>query len=166
MKTSTETEFLNIKQAAAFLNVSEVSLRRWTNDGSLPCLRIGAKRERRFLRSDLIAFMAQEGTPSSLDGVSSMPSSGVVLEGIPIAPGSHLCTVYRNELGHLKLAVPFLTDGLAEGQVCFLLGRAVSRQESLDRLRQVRPKVAADIAASRLTLSGGSPSSRTTPTAI
>ncbi len=158
MKTSVETEFLNIKQAAAFLNVSEVSLRRWTNAGTLPCLRVGAKRERRFRRADLIGFMAQDGTPSALSGTSSTLSSGVVLEGIPIAPGSHLCTVYRNDLGRLKLSVPFLADGLAAGQVCFLVARAASREKILDRLRQVRPKVDADIAAGRLILSGGSPS--------
>ena len=158
MKTSTETEFLNIKQAAAFLNVSEVSLRRWTNAGTLPCLRVGAKRERRFRRSDLIAFLTQDGTPSSPAGASGMPSSGVMLEGIAIAPGSHLCTVYRNDLGRLKLSVPFLADGLAAGQVCFLIGRASTREQILDRLREVRSKVDADIAAGRLILSGGSPS--------
>ena len=39
---------LNIEQAAHFLNVSETSLRRWTNDGRLACLRVGRRRERRF----------------------------------------------------------------------------------------------------------------------
>ena len=42
------TELLNIKEAAAFLKVSEASLRRWTNAGKLACMRLGAKRERRF----------------------------------------------------------------------------------------------------------------------
>lgn len=158
MKTGTETEFLNIKQAAALLNVSEVSLRRWTNAGTLPCLRVGAKRERRFRRSDLIAFMAQDGTPSPSAATTNMPSSGVVLEGIPIAPGSHLCAVYRNDLGRLKLSVPFLANGLVAGHLCFLVGRAASREHILDRLRRVRPKIDVDIAAGRLILSGGSPS--------
>lgn len=49
-------ELLDISEAAQFLNVSETSLRRWTNDGLLPCLRIGRRRERRFRRADLSGF--------------------------------------------------------------------------------------------------------------
>src|SRR6266550_2581325 len=52
-------ELLDIAQAAALLNVSETSLRRWTNSGQLPCLRVGRRRERRFRRGDLMAFMEQ-----------------------------------------------------------------------------------------------------------
>ena len=39
-------QLLNMKQAARMLNVSAVSLRRWTNAGKLACLRVGPKRER------------------------------------------------------------------------------------------------------------------------
>ena len=48
---------LDIEQAARFLNVSETSLRRWTNDGRLACLRVGRRRERRFRKADLLAFL-------------------------------------------------------------------------------------------------------------
>ena len=51
---------LDIEQAARFLNVSETSLRRWTNDGRLACLRVGRRRERRFRRVDLLAFLERE----------------------------------------------------------------------------------------------------------
>src|SRR5207244_2512321 len=44
-------ELLDIREAAGFLRVSETSLRRWTNAGQLPCLRIGGRRERRFRRA-------------------------------------------------------------------------------------------------------------------
>ena len=57
---------LDIEQAARFLNVSETSLRRWTNDGRLACLRVGRRRERRFRRSDLLAFMENEPAGRSL----------------------------------------------------------------------------------------------------
>src|SRR5918995_5087903 len=53
---------LDIEQAARFLNVSETSLRRWTNDGRLACLRVGRRRERRFRMADLLAFV--EGEPA------------------------------------------------------------------------------------------------------
>ena len=47
-------ELLDIEQAARFLNVSETSLRRWTNAGRLACLRVGRRQERRFRRVDLL----------------------------------------------------------------------------------------------------------------
>ncbi|OLC08841.1 MAG: hypothetical protein AUH41_07175 [Gemmatimonadetes bacterium 13_1_40CM_66_11] len=50
-------DLLDIKEAAAFLRVSETSLRRWTNAGRLRCFRIGGRRERRFRRADLEAFL-------------------------------------------------------------------------------------------------------------
>jgi excisionase family DNA binding protein len=43
----------DIKDAAEFLNVSEMTIRRWTNSGKLKCYRVGGKRERRFHKSDL-----------------------------------------------------------------------------------------------------------------
>jgi transcriptional repressor of dcmA and dcmR len=51
---------LDIKEAARFLRVSETSLRRWTNTGQLGCLRVGRKRERRFRRADLMAFLEHQ----------------------------------------------------------------------------------------------------------
>ena len=53
-------QLLDIQQAAQFLHVSETSLRRWTNSGRLACLRVGGKRERRFRRADLVAFMEHQ----------------------------------------------------------------------------------------------------------
>src|SRR2546428_11174002 len=38
---ASDSELLDIAQAAALLRVSEASLRRWTNRGRLPCRRIG-----------------------------------------------------------------------------------------------------------------------------
>src|SRR5215471_20078833 len=49
--------FLTITEAAEFLQVSETSLRRWTNSGKLRCFRVGGRSERRFLKEDLLAFM-------------------------------------------------------------------------------------------------------------
>ena len=47
------THLLTITEAAAYLNVSKATIRRWTNDGSLPCARIGVRAERRFKQADL-----------------------------------------------------------------------------------------------------------------
>ena len=64
----TEQDFLDIKQAARLLQVSETSLRRWTNAGLLACLRIGRKRERRFRRADLVAFMEEQPARHAVAG--------------------------------------------------------------------------------------------------
>src|SRR5216684_1669598 len=57
---SDHDDLLDIKEAAQFLNVSETSLRRWTNSGRLACVRLGRKRERRFRRADLLAFLEEQ----------------------------------------------------------------------------------------------------------
>ncbi len=142
-------ELLDIGQAAAFLNVSEASLRRWTNSGRLACLRVGQRRERRFRRDDLLGFL--EGQTSELaasvrrvgvDGISDL-SEGPVM----IARGSHLCGIYSTDLGRVALAVSFLLNGLNEGCVCFLVGPLRARTEILRHLKKKRTSLQADIDA-------------------
>ena len=48
---------MTLDEAAAYLGVSKVSLRRWTANGQLKCVRVGAPRDRRFRRSDLEAYI-------------------------------------------------------------------------------------------------------------
>src|SRR6266446_4525824 len=74
-----QSELLDIAQAAAFLHVSQMSLRRWTNSGRLPCFRVGGRRERRFRRADLLAFLERSGEPIRA----------------PQGPG-HLCGLYTS----------------------------------------------------------------------
>jgi transcriptional repressor of dcmA and dcmR len=151
---------MNIGEAAEFLNVSEVSLRRWTNSGRLRCLRVGARRERRFTRDDLTAYLqeqtreqpAKAPRPQSPRANEQTP---VVLENIAIERGSHLCSLYRNDLGRLKLSVPFLAEGLRQGEVCFLNAAGDVRDDILDNLRDVYSAVDQSIAGGRLMLSEG-----------
>jgi transcriptional repressor of dcmA and dcmR len=146
-------ELLNIKQAAAMLNVSEVSLRRWTNAGLLSCVRIGARRERRFRHADLEAYLVREGAaPVPPAGSAAPRDEGIVLEGMPIPTGSHLCSVYRSGQGRLKLAVPFLAEGLAAGDSCFLVAADEQSSLILARLREVIGNVDGAVANGRLTL--------------
>jgi transcriptional repressor of dcmA and dcmR len=48
---------LDVKDAAEFLNVSEMTIRRWTTSGKLRCYRLGGKRERRFHMRELEEFL-------------------------------------------------------------------------------------------------------------
>lgn len=127
-----EEELLNIKQAAALLNVSEVSLRRWTNAGILPCVRVGKRRERRFRRPELEAYLAgtrnmpgaAAGDASAAAKAAALPDAApaVSIDGMTLPAGSHLCVIYKSEPGRLRLAARFLRDGLAAGEACVLAG--------------------------------------------
>src|SRR2546427_3142011 len=60
------TRLLTIDEAAQYLNVSKTSLRRWTKLGTLPCVRVGARHERRFLQQDLERFLSRGGDQQPL----------------------------------------------------------------------------------------------------
>src|ERR1700682_4326984 len=118
-----EPDLLDIAEAARFLNVSETSLRRWTNAGALQCLRVGRRRKRRFRRADLLAFTEQQ--PSRLPRADTGPTPVSMARplGDPITPthGSHLCALYASELGRATLAVQFILEGLQEGSMVYVV---------------------------------------------
>ncbi len=138
---------LNIKQAAKILNVSEISLRRWSDSGKLPCLRVGVRRERRFRSADLFAYLEQN--QMSEYGLEIGKKLGrvaqIALEGISIDYGSHLCSFYETDAGRLKLALPFLLGGLQGGDRCFLVATPEVQKIVLQELRDTRPSIDQDI---------------------
>jgi excisionase family DNA binding protein len=148
-------ELLDISEAAQLLNVSETSLRRWTNTGALPCLRIGLRRERRFRPADLLAFMeppAPAQSPSEGKGGSmKVQDSG----GEPVANinGNHLCGIYASDAGRLDLVVPFLLEGLRRKSVCLLVAPSGVQRVVLKALKRRRSSLDSDIKAGRLIVS-------------
>ncbi|NNF76613.1 MAG: helix-turn-helix domain-containing protein [Rhizobiales bacterium] len=148
------SELLNIKEAAALLKVSEASLRRWTNAGRLACMRLGAKRERRFKREDLMAFM--EDRDAHQAPAPRRPSE-VLLEGVAIEYGNHICTLYENDLGRLKWSVPFIQDGLRNGEGCLLIATKAVRDEVLAHIGEVWDGVPEAIEKGQLIQSDGIP---------
>lgn len=113
------TDLLDIQQAAKFLNVSETSLRRWTNDGRLTCLRLGKKKVRRFRHEDLLAFMLEQKAELS-PSRDQNGGRGLQAQGA-LSLQAHLCSLYRNDDGETRLANDFIDAGLEEGCVCFLI---------------------------------------------
>src|SRR5713226_5655018 len=103
---SNELELLDIQQAAALLQVSETSLRRWTNAGRLACLRVGGRRERRFRRADLLAFLERN------------PGAAPQVTGTEVP--DHFCGLYTSALTRTHQAAQFLADGLHARSTCFL----------------------------------------------
>ena len=149
---SDANELLDIGEAARFLNVSETSLRRWTNAGALPCLRVGHRRERRFRRGDLLAFMENQPSQSSGEGehAARISTERPVDEPITLTHGGHLCALYASVLGRATLAVRFLLDGLQEGSMVYLVASERSRKKILSHLEEKRPSLPQDIEDGKL----------------
>jgi excisionase family DNA binding protein len=131
---------LDIEQAARFLNVSETSLRRWTNDGRLACLRIGRRRERRFRMTDLLAFV--EGGPAG-----SSRAAG------PMPHGTHLCGLYSSDEGQVEQAVTFLAGGFPPRSVSFLVGTPETRERILAGLEREYTDLTVAVAEGRFVIS-------------
>jgi transcriptional repressor of dcmA and dcmR len=150
-----ETELLDIGEAAAFLNVSETSLRRWTNAGMLPCMRIGLRRERRFRRSDLLAFMAQPAAAESHahENERSESDGDWKDEPVTVVHGNHLCGIYGSDAGRLDLSAPFLLEGLRNMSVCFLVAPLRAQKDILKAIKRRRPSVDNDMESDRLIVS-------------
>ena len=123
-----DIELLDIREAAEFLRVSETSLRRWTNAGRLPCLRIGGRRERRFRRADLLAFV----------GVTP--------------PHRHFCGFYTNDQGSAQGAAAFLSEGLEVNARCLLAADPRVQRTVIGELEQSHPAVRKDLKAGRLVM--------------
>lgn len=158
-KPETSSELMSIKEAAAFLRVSEASLRRWTNTGKLDCSRLGLKRERRFRREDLLSFLETQSSSSATAPVSSNGTqrSQVHLEGVAIEYATHICTLYDNNFGRLKWSVPFLLDGLKQGECCFLVAAQKTQDEILEHVKKGWGGVDKAVETGQLILSNGLP---------
>src|SRR6266550_2180809 len=114
-------ELLDIREAAALLRVSETSLRRWTNAGRLPCLRVGGRRERRFRRSDLLAFLNGEGATG------------------PSHSRCHFCGLYTSDLSRVREAAAFLAAELRPGTLSLLVAGPHVQRAVIEMLERDRP---------------------------
>ncbi len=103
-------KLLNIKEAAAFLNVSEMTIRRWTNSGRLKCFRVGGKKERRFRIGDL-----QEMLRSDMDEIP------LGYGGLLVPKSAHLSHFYAGEGESLNLGIPYVKEGLDRGELVLIV---------------------------------------------
>ena len=53
------TKLLAVGEASQILNVHPNTLRKWSDGGMIPTYRIGPRRDRRVIRSDLLVFMGR-----------------------------------------------------------------------------------------------------------
>jgi excisionase family DNA binding protein len=141
---------LNTEEAARFLRVSQASIRRWSDAGLLPARRVGRRRERRFAHADLVQFLGQRtGDPHPAPRALTVTVGG---ESIPLR--THLAPIYSTDLGGLRLAVPFLAEGLKAGQPCFLAATGAVLERYFKALGQDLIDVDAAKRSGRLTIVG------------
>src|SRR5206468_3644667 len=132
MQDGAMADLLDIREAAEFLRVSETSLRRWTNAGRLPCLRIGGRRERRFRRSDLLAFLGTAGDRAQT------------------ATQNHFCGFYTSDVDRARAAAAFLATALQPHVLCLLVAAKDVQRIVISLLEQDRPSIQNDVRAGRL----------------
>src|SRR6202521_2635759 len=140
------SSLLNTKEAARFLRVSEASIRRWSDSGLLPVQRVGRRRERRFVQSEL---RRSPGSPPGASRPAASNLAAVNVGGASVPLRTHLAPIYSSDFGGLRLSVPFLADGLRAGQPCFLVAGGVH----LDRYFNALTDQGIDVASA--TDSGG-----------
>jgi excisionase family DNA binding protein len=147
-----EPDFLDIAEAARFLSVSETSLRRWTNAGALPCLRVGKRRERRFRRADLLAFAEQQPARLAHNDAQPAPASTArpLDDAITLTRGGHLCALYDSELGRATLAVRFILEGLQEGSMVYVVASPSAIKQLLVYLEERRPSLQQELTVGKL----------------
>jgi excisionase family DNA binding protein len=143
-------KLLTTAEAAAFLRASQASVRRWADAGLLPASRIGRRRARRFREEDLLRFMGRTPVGPS-PGAPGLPRA-LLFQGMAVRLGSHLACVYGTDAGRLRLALPFLRDGLLANQTCLLYAAGAFRDECLRALKSEKVDVTAAVKASLLVL--------------
>jgi transcriptional repressor of dcmA and dcmR len=117
---------LTIKQAAAFLNVSEMSLRRWTNTGKLKCYRVGGKNERRFTRQDLenVLRTSEERVPLGINGAM-------------VEDCSHIVHFYKDADESVAEGIKYLGCGLSRGESILIVSTDTRSAQLLSGLNDL-----------------------------
>ena len=123
---------LSTREAADILGVSQASVRRWSDSGQLRVRRLGRRKDRRFLRDDVDRFRAA-GLAQGEAPPTAQPTS-LRLGGATVPFNTHLAPFYDSDEGRMRLALPFLADGLRAGETCFLIASGAVLDDYLDRL--------------------------------
>ncbi len=133
MNMPEKQRFLTIKEAAEFLHVSEVSLRRWTNSGKLRCFRVGGRNERRFLVEDLLALMPSVDRGPEPQQVYQTETLDDLDETDSIE--RHISLFFRNAEEQWQMLRPYILDHLNAGAPVIYLQHSTSSEELMERLR-------------------------------
>lgn len=142
---------LNVKEAAALLNVAEMTIRRWTNAGALRCFRVGGKHERRFRIEDLQEYLDQHAdqVPPSI----GMAQLGFGDEVIP--DRSHLSHLCLSSQEAQDVGISFLLQGLVSEETVQLVASRGQMEKIINLLEAQGVDVEKARRRNRLHLSHG-----------
>jgi excisionase family DNA binding protein len=140
---------LNVKEAAEILNVSEMTIRRWTNAGSLRCYRVGGKCERRFKVEDLHRFLGSGETTRGPEGAS------LGFGGLRVPDGSHLAHLSLDPGEALEVGASYVMEGLNSNETVLLVAPEVRTEAFAKALRGQGAEVDDLVRRGRLHLSQG-----------
>ena len=121
--------FLTITEAAEFLQVSETSLRRWTNSGRLRCFRVGGRSERRFLKEDLLAFMRTMDLQPEPQMAETETNSDTLSEE------RHICLFFVNRDEQWQMMRPYLLEHLGAGVPVLYIQDSTPPERLMELLR-------------------------------
>lgn len=137
---------LDIKDAAGFLDVSEMTIRRWTNSGKLKCYRVGGKRERRFYKSDLKELLHDSEN-------HRLKPLGIGGQRVP--DGSHMTHFYSGIVEAFEMSTPYLLEGIGRGEALLAVMPPERSRELLENMERQGHPVVSWLKSGRLTVSAG-----------
>lgn len=123
---------LNVKEAAEILNVSEMTIRRWTNTGVLHCYRVGGKHERRFKSQDLQDYLGKGAVQTENGGQIPLGFGGLT-----VPDGSHVTHLSLEMPEALDVGSSYVLEGLKKGDTVLLVAPA-EKTKSILRMLQER----------------------------
>ena len=130
------SRLLTIEEAARHLNVSKTSLRRWTKLGTLPCVRVGARRERRFLEQDLDRFLhPEERAPEAAAAGALATALDALAEAASRGVARHVALLFHDRDELWRLFRPYVLDHLQRGAPMLYVHEEQSRDDVVTRLR-------------------------------
>jgi excisionase family DNA binding protein len=100
-------QLMNVREAAEYLHVSEMSIRRWTNSGALKCFRVGGKQERRFQMTDLEDFLRD---------MHHRNLRPLGFWDLRAQDGAHLTHFYSGRKEALDVSTAYVAEGLKRGE--------------------------------------------------
>jgi excisionase family DNA binding protein len=121
---------LTITEAATFLNVSKATIRRWTDDGRLACLRIGVRNERRFLHSDLAELITKSDLKQKPGEIQATVSKSVLGSN-----SGHHCIVSNTIEEEWEILAPAILVALDEGAQVLIVEVSDRRKRLEDLLK-------------------------------
>ena len=131
------TGLLTIDEAARYLAVSKTSLRRWTGLGTLACVRVGARRERRFRREDLDRILNPDRPDRPAPAAAVQPYDPIAVIGEAAGRGvpRHVCLHFHDRDELWRLFRPHVLDHLRRGAPMLYVHEEHSRADVQARLR-------------------------------